>query len=190
MELNGHLTSALGTPFEIEGRPEVTPSGDLRIRTTDVQAFDIEVEGLLDLLGLEAEDLIPSLEERGVRVEGDDVVLLLDRLMPPPRMSGRATGVQVLPSGLLIRLGNGGSQGSIDEGGGNYLYYRGGTIRIGKMTMNDADLRIVDQNPDDPFDFSPDRLNEQLEAGYAKLQPGGGLIMHVPDLRTIGDSDQ
>jgi hypothetical protein len=51
--------------------------------------------------------------------------------------------------------------------------------------MNDAD-----QNPDDPFDFSPDRLNEQLEAGYAKLQPGGGLIMHVPDLRTIGDSDQ
>jgi hypothetical protein len=32
--------------------------------------------------------------------------------------------VQVLPSGLLIRLGNGGSQGSIDEGGGNYLYWR------------------------------------------------------------------
>ena len=188
VELNGHLTSALGTPFEIEGRPEVTPDGDLRIRTTDIQAFDIEVEGLLDLLGLEAEDMIPSLEERGVRVEGDNVVLVLDRLMPPPRMSGRASEVQVLSSGLLIRLGNHGSGGSIDEGGGNYLYYRGGTIRIGKMTMHDADLRILDEKPDDPFDFSVDRLNEQLQAGYAKLQPDGGLIMHVPDLGTIADS--
>lgn len=188
VELNGHLTTALGTPFEIEGRPEVTPGGELRIRTTDVQAFDIEVEGLLHLLGVEAEDMIPSLEERGVRIEGDDVVLLLDRLMPPPRMSGRATELQVLSTGLRIRFGNGRSGGSIDESGGNYLYYRGGTIRIGKMTMHDADLRILDQVPDDPFDFSVDRLNEQLRAGYAKLQPGGGLIMHVPDLGTIGES--
>jgi hypothetical protein len=185
VELNGHLTTALGTPFEIEGRPEVTPSGELRIRTTDVQAFDIEVEGLLHLLGVEAEDMIPSLEERGVRMEGDDVVLLLDRLMPPPRMSGRATEVQVLTTGLLIRFGD---RGSMSESGGNYIYYRGGTIRIGKMTMHDADLRILDQTPDDPFDFSVDRLNEQLQAGYAKLQPGGGLIMHVPDLGTIGES--
>jgi hypothetical protein len=185
VELNGHLTTALGTPFEIEGRPEVTPSGELRIRTTDVQAFDIEVEGLLHLLGVEAEDMIPSLEERGVRIEGDDVVLLLDRLMPPPRMSGRASQVQVLTTGLLIRFGD---RGSMRESGGNYLYYRGGTIRIGKMTMHDADLRILDQTPDDPFSFSVDQLNDQLQAGYAKLQPGGGLIMHVPDLGTIGES--
>jgi hypothetical protein len=188
VELKGHLTTALGAPFEIEGRPEATPEGELRIRTTDVQAFDIEVEGLLDLLGLEAEDMIPSLEERGVRVEGDDVVLLLDRLMPPPRMSGRATSVQVLEDGLLIGLGNPHREGSMGSREGNYLYYRGGTIRIGKMTMTDADLLIQDQDPSDAFGFSVDRLNEQLEAGYAKLQPGGGLIMYVPDLGAPGRS--
>jgi hypothetical protein len=99
-------------------------------------------------------------------------------------MSGRASQVQVLTTGLLIRFG----EGSMRESGGNYLYYRGGTIRIGKMTMHDADLRILDQTPDDPFSFSVDQLNDQLQAGYAKLQPGGGLIMHVPDLGTIGES--
>ena len=186
VELNGHLATALGVPFEIEGRPEVTPEGELRIRTTDVQAFDIEVEGLLDLLGVEAEDMIPSLEERGIRVQGDDVVLLLDRLMPPPRISGRATSVRVLEDGLLIHLGDPRPGGSVERTRSNYLYYRGGTIRIGKMTMTDADLRIQDQDPADPFAFSVDRLNEQLEAGYAKLQPGGGLVMHVPDLGTSG----
>ena len=187
VELKGHLATALGTPLEIEGRPEVTPEGEVRIRTTDVQAFDIEVEGLLDLLGLEAEDMIPSLEERGIRIEGDDVVLLLDRLMPPPRIAGRATSVRVLEDGLLIQLGDPRAGGSGTRNDGNYLYYRGGTIRIGKMTMHDADLRIQDQDPGDPFAFSVDQLNEQLEAGYAKLQPGGGLIMHVPDLGTSGN---
>jgi hypothetical protein len=184
VELNGHLTSALGTPFEIEGRPEVTAQGDLRIRTTDVQAFDIEVEGLLKLLGIEAEDMISSLEERGVKVEGNDVVLLLDRLMPPPRISGRATSVQVTQTGLVIHFGGAETAAS---GKGNYLYYRGGTIRIGKMTMRDADLRIVDQDPGDAFEFSVDRLNDQLQAGYAKLQADGGLTMHVHDLGTSGE---
>ena len=186
VELKGHLTAALGTPFEIEGRPEVTPEGGLRIRTTDIQAMDIEVEGLLDLLGVEAEDLIPSLEERGVGIEGNDVILLLDRLMPPPRISGRATSVQVTPEGLILRLGDERSGGSSGVSSGNYLYYQGGTIRIGRMTMTDADLLILDQEPNDPFEFSADRLNEQLQAGYAKLQPDGGLVMHVPDLGTTG----
>ena len=183
VELNGHLTSALGTPFEIEGRPEVTSQGEVRIRTTDIQAFDIEVEGLLDLLGIEAEDVISSLEERGVKVEGNDIVLLLDRLMPPPRISGRVTSVQVAPKGLILHFGGARPAAS---GNGNYAYYRGGTIRIGKMTMRDADLRIVDQDPGDAFDFSVDRLNEQLQAGYAKLQADGGLTMHVPDFGTSG----
>jgi hypothetical protein len=55
------------------------------------------------------------------------------------------------------------------------------------MTMRDADLRIVDQDPGDAFEFSVDRLNDQLQAGYAKLQADGGLTMHVHDLGTSGE---
>jgi hypothetical protein len=66
-------------------------------------------------------------------------------------------------------------------GGANHLWFRGGTIRIGRMTQTDADLRIVDADPDDPFDFFPDRMNDQLAAGYAKMRADGGLTMFVPD---------
>jgi hypothetical protein len=179
VELRGDLESALGLRFEIEGRPEVTSDGRIRIRTTSVQALDIPVEGLMHALGLDAADLMGNLEDRGIDFEGDDLILDASRAFPPPRMSGRVTAVRVEEDGLRIVLGD--PDAAPPPGGANHLWFRGGTIRIGRMTQTDADLRIVDADPDDPFDFFPDRMNDQLAAGYAKMRADGGLTMFVPD---------
>jgi len=52
--------------------------------------------------------------------------------------------------------------------------------------MVHADMEIMDQNPADPFDFSVDEFPRQLVAGYVKVTPARGLIVHAPDLKTIG----
>ena len=44
-----------------------------------------------------------------------------------------------------------------------------------------GDPGLKDADPDDPFDFFPDRMNDQLAAGYAKMRADGGLTMFVPD---------
>lgn len=179
VELRGDLESALGLRFEIEGIPEVTSDGRIRIRTTSVQALDIPVEGLMHALGLDAADLMGNLEERGIDFEGDDLILDASRAFPPPRMSGRVAAVHVEEDGLRIALGDPDKAPALDRA--NHLWFRGGTIRIGRMTQTNADLRIVDADPDDPFDFFPDRMNDQLAAGYAKMRADGGLTMFVPD---------
>ncbi len=56
------------------------------------------------------------------------------------------------------------------------------------MTMNDADLELIDAEPADPFDFSIDHYQDQLVAGYAKLTKAGGLCVHVPDLSKVKQS--
>jgi hypothetical protein len=58
----------------------------LRVRTTSIQGADIPVGGLLDLLGVEAEDVVSGMEEHGVLLDGNDVILRLDRMLPPPRI--------------------------------------------------------------------------------------------------------
>ena len=35
----------------------------------------------------------------------------------------------------------------------NYVYFGGGSITFGKLTMRDADLQLIDADPRDPFDF-------------------------------------
>ncbi|HEY7529877.1 MAG TPA: hypothetical protein VIC56_04300 [Gemmatimonadota bacterium] len=180
IQLTGRLKKVLGVPFEIEGRPEATADGRLRIRTLSIQAFDVKVAGLMDVLGMKTEDLLGGLEERGIAVDGEDLVLDVGRAFPPPRVSGRVRSVHVTPTGLALSFGAAppAARSGVRS---NYLWFRGGTIRIGRMTQRDADLRIVDDDPNDPFDFDVRHMNDQLAAGYAKLAPSGGLTMHVPD---------
>ena len=71
-------------------------------------------------------------------------------------------------------------------GAPNYMYFRHGTLRFGKLTMVNADLLIVDANPANTFDFSLDRYNDQLVAGYSKSTAALGLVVHMPDFRTLG----
>ena len=179
VELKGDLGGVLGLRFEIEGRPEVTPDGRIRIRTTSVQALDIPVEGLMHALGLEPADLMGNLRDRGLDFDGDDLILDASRAFPPPRMSGRVRSVTVEEGGMSIVLGD--PDAAPSSGNANHLWFRGGTIRIGRMTQTDADLRILDDDPADRFDFFPDQMNAQLAAGYAKMREDGGLTMHVPD---------
>jgi hypothetical protein len=183
VELKGDLKSALGLRFEIEGRPEVTPDGRIRIRTTSVQALDIPVEGLMHALGLDAADLMGNLEERGLAFEGDDLILDASLAFPPPRMRGRVVAVSVGEAGLSITLGDPGA--APRPGRANHLWFRGGTIRIGRMIQTEADLRILDDDPRDAFDFFPGQMNSQLAAGYAKMSVEGALTMFVPDYGDI-----
>jgi len=182
IEMTGNLKSALGLAFEIEGRPEVMPDGRIRIRTESIQALDVPVGGLMHALGLDAEDMIGNMAERGVSFDGDDLILDASVALPPPRMNGRVTAVRVEDDGLALTFGE---ARDTTRRRSNHLWFHGGTIRIGRMTQTDADLRIVDQDPGDSFDFFSGQMNRQLAAGYAELQTDGGLTMHVPDYADI-----
>ena len=47
--------------------------------------------------------------------------------------------------------------------------------------MTDADLKLIDANAHDPFDFSVDHYKDQLVAGYSKTTPASGLEVFMPD---------
>jgi hypothetical protein len=61
------------------------------------------------------------------------------------------------------------------------MFYRGRVLRFGKLTMEDADLQIVDADPDDPFEFSLAQINRQLVAGSSRNQTDFGLVTTMPD---------
>lgn len=51
--------------------------------------------------------------------------------------------------------------------------------------MVEIDLELVDEDPNDPFDFSIDHWNDQLIAGYSKNTPSRGLKAHLPDYNDL-----
>jgi hypothetical protein len=67
----------------------------------------------------------------------------------------------------------------------NYLYFFGGSIRFGKLTMSDADMQLVDADPSTPFDFSPAHYDDQLVAGYSRNTRRKGLQVFMPDYSRV-----
>jgi hypothetical protein len=177
-----------GISFTILGDLTLTHSGELRLHPTSVKAAGIAVGGLMKFFGFHLEKLVKLRGVRGVRVDKDDFYLNPPDLLPPPLVKGRVGAVQVTDTALGLTFEPTDSskvkQLTVpDPKATNYMFYRGGVLRFGKLTMHDADLMIVDAEPEDPFDFFLDHYNDQLVAGYEKNTPDHGLIVLMPDFK-------
>jgi hypothetical protein len=112
-------------------------------------------------------------------------------MLPPPLISGKVVGARPEDGRIVLAFGRS-PRGTVarlspsDPSARNYMFFRGGVLRFGKLTMDDADLQIVDGDPKDAFDFYLSRLNDQLVAGYSKNQRDFGLMAVFPDYDDLG----
>ena len=188
LKLTGTLRKGVGIPFAATASVGVSSDGWIRIHPTSLNAAKIVSKGVLDFFGLNLERVLKSSPEPGVRVETDDILLNPERLLPPPQIRGHLAKVWIEAGRLFQRFDSGERIPSTippDRNAPNYMYYHGGTLRFGKLTMVDTDLQLIDADPRDAFDFSPERYNEQLVAGYSKNTPNHGLMVFMPDLHDL-----
>lgn len=189
MVQTGSLHKVTWLPFRIRATVSLTPSGEIRVHPTAVSVLGVGVMGLSRRLG-GLSGLISIDGARGARLDGNDFILDPTAMLPPPRIRGRLTSIALTPGGMRQTFGTGDTldtqptrrAGSTAR---NYMYFHGGTLRFGKLTMSGTDLEIVDGNPANPFDYSLDRYQEHLVAGHSNTTPVDGLIVVMPDVQQL-----
>jgi len=191
--VKGLLVSKGGIPFETDGTLSITPEGMIRVHTEKVKALRLPVKGLMDMLGLDTATMLNTKKVEGVSVDKDDLILDPGKILPPPELSGHlaSVGIENNEIALVFKPAEGSAKQELLTstcGGRNYLLFKGGSIRFGKLTMSDADLELIDSDPADSFDFSIDHYQDQLVAGYSKMTRKGGLCVHIPDFDKIKQS--
>jgi hypothetical protein len=194
---SGILHKVVDIPFEITAALSVTNEGRIRIHPTAMRIFGVDGKGLMSALGIELQGLLDLRRARGVSVQGNDLLLDPEKLLPPPAIAGRVVAASV-ENGEVVQIfgrdttdgANGGGApvelGVLDSSAVNYMRFRGGTLRFGKLFMVHADMQIIDSDQHDPFDFSIDEYNRQLVAGYSRNTLDGALKVYMPDLDDTG----
>jgi hypothetical protein len=189
LTVKGKLHSKGDLAFESEGSLSATDDGEIRIHTQKIKAAHLPVKAMMDLLGVKIANLISTEKVRGVRVDGDDLLIDVQQILPPPRIEGRVTSVRIEGPQLVQVFGtlpkDGERARKIVGTHGNYMAYRGARLQFGKLTMSDADMILIDTDPKDPFDFFLDRYKDQLVAGYSKTTPENGLRVYMPDFNKL-----
>jgi hypothetical protein len=178
----GTVHKAIDLPFEIEGSLSATDDGNIRVHADKIKAGHIPVTGLLHFLGEDLSKLIKQNEGRGMKIVGDDIVLSPRTLTPPPHLEGRVVRVRIEGGKIVQNFESGRHPATLTPPfrTAAYIYHRGGILRFGKLTMNDADLEIVGDRPG-VFDFFQREYQKQLIAGYSKNTPANGLVAHMVD---------
>ena len=181
----GTLKKGIGIPFEMVGTMSPTPDGKIRIHPTRVRAAHLPVKGLMKLFGLDMAKMINTRNTKGFTVDDNDVILDPTLMLPPPKMRGRITAIRVQGDEIVQTFGNEKPGLAAALRHSNYIAYHGGVVRFGRLTMTDTDMRLIDADPSDPFDFFPDHYKDHLVAGYSKTTASGGLLVYVPDYNKI-----
>src|SRR5688572_7345488 len=182
----GVIDKAVNIPFNVKAGIEATPDGKLRVFTKSVTGFGVPMKPLMKMFSLEMDDLLKVKPGRGVVVRDNDLILDPSLLLPAPSMRGTVTNARIEGNAIVQTFGTGVVRHlSPPPVAKNYIYWRGGSLSFGKLTMTASDLELVDNDPKDAFDFSVEHWNEQLVAGYSKTTSARGLKAHVPDYNDV-----
>jgi hypothetical protein len=181
---HGTLKKGISIPFSIVATVSATPEGLIHIHPVKVKTAGVPSAKLMSIFGVELDDIVKSRPDRGITFRDNDLFLDPSRMLPPPETRGKLTKVFVRGDRLVQVFGRG-APGGAKGPSGNYIWFRGGTLRFGKLTMSDADLKLIDMDPKDPFDFYSARYNDQLVAGYSKNTPDQALRTYMPDFNDL-----
>jgi hypothetical protein len=186
LQQKGVLDKGIPLPFNVKGGIEAMPDGRLRMHAAKVKGLGVPVNPLMKLFSIEMDDLVKVKPGHGVTVDGNDLILDPQLLLPPPLIRGKVTAVRVEDTAIVLSFGSGErvrmTPLAVSK---NYIYWRGSELQFGKLLMTNTDLELVDDDADDPFDFSVDHWNDQLVAGYSKTRPNRGLKAHMPDYNDL-----
>src|SRR5947209_532082 len=188
LKQTGIIHKIVDIPFTMFADVSVS-NGLLRIHPTKLDICGINGLGLLKAVNMTMQKMLKLPKERGISAEGNDLLLDPNLALPPPKVELHLVAVHVENEELVQVFDAGRHLPALalphaEEK--NTMYFRSGTLRMGKLLMVDADMQVADTDPSDPFDFMIDRYNEQLAAGFTRNQPDYGLLVFMRDFNDLG----
>jgi len=186
--LKGRMHKGITISFEITSTMDVTSDGLIRMHPTKTTILGMNGEKLMKFLGLTLEKILDLKGATGATVHGDDIFLDPAKILPPPTIEGRVVSVRVEGDEMVQAFGRTEPHERLralvppDTKAPNYMFYKGGTLRFGRLLMLDAEMQIVDLDPEDVFRFNLTRYNAQLVAGYERTLEDGGLEVWMRDV--------
>jgi hypothetical protein len=181
LKLRGRLRDKGNIPFETLGTLSLTPEGKVRLHTDRVKTLGVPVKGLMDTFGIGIAGLIKTGKVPGVEAQENDFILDLSTVLPPPHIQGKMVFIKIEGDDIVVLFGDSGNKNLPKLQNRNYMAFKGNRLRFGKLTMDDADITLLDMDPQDPMVFDLDHYIDQLAAGYTKISANFALRVYLKD---------
>jgi hypothetical protein len=184
LRIKGRLRSKGDIPFETSAILTATSDGRIRVSTEKLKALHVPVKGMMDKLGIELASLVSTSKIPGMVTDKNDVLMDLGVLLPAPHIKGKVSAVLIGNNSIVTIFGDGGKPASANDPV-SYMSFQGSSVRLGKLTMENTDLTVVNLDSDEPLDWNQDHYRDQLVDGYSKITANFGLRAHAKNFAKL-----
>ena len=182
--LAGKLDKGLWVPFEMTGAIGATADGRVSFKPKEIRSLGVRVDGLMALVGLDLARMLKARQEKGVVIEGNEVLLDPGKMFPAPRLLGPVVAVKVNAGLLEYRFQDGADRplpALPVKAARNWVALWGGALRCQDVVTTDAKVQLVDAHPQDPFVYALEFYRESLAAGFVTMGVDGRMAAYLPD---------
>lgn len=179
VHVTGKVHKLVDVPFSADGPVGVTPDGDVRVHFAKITAAGFVHKKMLDWLGIKASSVAGAGRPHSFRVESDDVIFPLHTLFPPPHFTGHLRLLKIEGDRLVQVFGTPRPFAPPPVPAEHYIYFRGGAIQFGRLTMQGVDLELLNKEEGQPLNFSMDNVFAESLAGYLKPTAKRGIVAYI-----------
>ncbi|CAH2907031.1 MAG: FIG00458311: hypothetical protein [uncultured Paraburkholderia sp.] len=124
------------------------------------------------------------------RLDGDDVVMQVAKLTPPPALRMRIANIATSAAGVRFTLDDGTLQ-HIDWPGtmpARGMLVQGGDVKFMRSMPMNIDMALTPLDASAPFVLDLYHYREQMAAGYFTFDEAGALDVHLPSYATLASA--
>ncbi|RQS61886.1 hypothetical protein DID96_32440 [Burkholderia sp. Bp8963] len=184
IHLQGEMQRDGWVPFSLTGTLAIRDGNQLVFHPSGVRVSGLDAQPVMRAANVKMADLL-KVDTPIARLSGDDLVMSVDRLMPPPRLKLTITALRVTPAGLDLTLDDGTHAGFAMPANApqQAMYIRGGDVKFMRSMPMNADILI--SAADTPkagqnFVFDLYHYRDQVSAGYFNFDERGAMAIRMP----------
>lgn len=194
LRITGQMWRDGWVPIALTGTLAMRHADELVFHAQHVEVAGASADHLMQAAHVKMADLL-KVETPIARLEGDDVVMQVAKLTPPPALRMTITHIDVTPEGVRFTLDdptNAIQQAIVwpESMPARGLRIVGGDVKFMRSMPMNIDMTIEPVNPAAPFVLDLYHYREQLAAGWLTFSEAGALDVRLSSWPVVNGAAQ
>ncbi|MBT2791279.1 hypothetical protein [Paraburkholderia strydomiana] len=186
LRITGEMRRDTWVPIVLSGSLSMRSADELVFHADHVEVAGVAADRLMQAAHVRMADLL-KVDTPIAQLDGDDVVMHVAKLTPPPALHLTITKLDTSAAGVRFMLDDG-SVRKIDWPANmpaRGMLMEGGDVKFMRSMPMNIDMALTPIDADAPFVLDLYHYRDQMAAGYFTFDEAGALAVHLPSYTTL-----
>ncbi|NYH24315.1 hypothetical protein GGD40_003794 [Paraburkholderia bryophila] len=189
LRITGEMHRETWVPIVLSGALSMRNANELVFHADHVEVAGVGADKLMQAAHVKMADLL-KVDTPIARLDGDDVVMQVAKLTPPPALRMTITHIDTSAAGVRFTLDDH-TVPKIDWPATmptRGMLVQGGDVKFMRSMPMNIDMAITPLDANAPFVLDLYHYRDQMAAGYLTFDEAGALDVHLPSYSTLASA--